>query len=84
MLAKPTGSDCNLDCDYCFFLDKEQLYDERVRMSDDVLKGYIRQFVESHRIPEVEIAWQGGEPTPMGLEFSGAPWSSAGATRSRA
>jgi uncharacterized protein len=70
LLAKPTGSVCNLDCAYCFFLDKERLYPgARFRMSDETLERYIRQLIEAHRTPEVTIAWQGGEPTLMGLEF---------------
>jgi uncharacterized protein len=70
LLAKPTGSACNLDCAYCFFLEKEKLYPgERSRMSDELLERYIRQLVAAHRTPEVTIAWQGGEPMLMGLEF---------------
>jgi uncharacterized protein len=70
VLAKPTGPICNLDCEYCFFLSKEQLYPgDRFRMADEMLATYIRQLLESHRTPEVTIAWQGGEPTMMGLDF---------------
>jgi uncharacterized protein len=70
LLAKPSGSTCNIDCKYCFFLSKEALYpNERHRMSDATLEAYIRQLLESHRLPEVTVAWQGGEPTLMGLEF---------------
>ena len=70
LLAKPTGAICNLDCQYCFFLAKEQLYPgSKFRMGDDLLETYIRQLLESHQTPEVTIAWQGGEPTLMGLEF---------------
>ncbi len=70
VLAKPSGAICNLDCAYCFFLSKEELYPgSRFRMSDELLETYIRQMIESHRAPEVTIAWQGGEPTLMGLEF---------------
>ncbi len=71
LLAKPTGAQCNLDCDYCFFLSKEMLYpDSRFRMSDEQLDDYLRQLIEAHaQVPEVTIAWQGGEPTLMGLEF---------------
>lgn len=70
LLAKPTGAVCNLDCQYCFFLSKEQLYPgDRFRMADELLERYIRQLLEAHRVPEVTVAWQGGEPTPMGLEF---------------
>jgi len=71
LLAKPTGAICNLDCTYCFFLSKEMLYPgSRFRMADDLLETYIRQLIEAHdRAPEVVLAWQGGEPTMMGLEF---------------
>ena len=70
LLAKPTGATCNLDCDYCFFLSKEMLYPgSRFRMADELLEKYIRQLIEAHRIPHVTIAWQGGEPTLMGLDF---------------
>jgi uncharacterized protein len=71
LLAKPTGAVCNLDCSYCFFLSKEMLYPgSRFRMADELLEAYIRQLIEAHaQVPEVAIAWQGGEPTLMGVEF---------------
>ncbi|MGO9394559.1 MAG: anaerobic sulfatase maturase, partial [Desulfobaccales bacterium] len=70
VLAKPTGATCNLHCSYCFFLNKERLYPgSHFRMSDEVLETYIRQLIESHRANTVTVAWQGGEPTLMGLDF---------------
>lgn len=70
LLVKPTGSICNLACAYCFFLDKERLYPgARARMTDELLERCIRQLIDAHRAPDVTIAWQGGEPTLMGLEF---------------
>src|SRR5271167_539962 len=71
LLAKPTGAQCNLDCDYCFFLSKEMLYpNSRFRMSDEQLEDYLRQLIAAHaQAGEVTIAWQGGEPTLMGLDF---------------
>ena len=71
LLAKPTGAVCNLDCSYCFFLSKEMLYPgSRFRMADELLETYIRQLIEAHApAPAVDVAWQGGEPTLMGLEF---------------
>ena len=70
VMAKPTGSRCNLACAYCFFLKKERLYPgSEFRMSDEVMESYIRQTLEAHRVPQVTIAWQGGEPTLMGLDF---------------
>ncbi|AKB12167.1 Putative arylsulfatase regulatory protein [Methanosarcina thermophila TM-1] len=70
MLAKPTGSICNLACAYCYFLDKEALYPgSKFCMSDEVLENYIRQLITAHRSPQVTVAWQGGEPTLMGIDF---------------
>jgi len=71
LMAKPTGATCNLDCEYCFFLSKEMLYPgSRFRMAQDLQETYIRQLVEAHAgAPEVVVAWQGGEPTMMGLDF---------------
>jgi uncharacterized protein len=71
LLAKPTGAVCNLDCSYCFFLSKEMLYPgSRFRMADELLEAYVKQLIEAHAgVPEVAIAWQGGEPTLMGVDF---------------
>jgi uncharacterized protein len=70
VMAKPAGARCNLACDYCFYLKKRRLYPgSDCRMSDEVLEAYIRQTLEAHRTSRVTIAWQGGEPTLMGLEF---------------
>ncbi len=71
LLVKPTGAICNLDCTYCFFLSKELLYPgSRFRMADELLDTYTRQLIEAHAgAREVVIAWQGGEPTMMGLPF---------------
>ncbi|MGO9241818.1 MAG: anaerobic sulfatase maturase [Bryobacteraceae bacterium] len=71
VLAKPIGPICNLDCKYCFYLDKEKLYpDERKwRMSDAVLEEYIRQYVQAQPGSEVAFTWQGGEPTLLGVDF---------------
>lgn len=70
LLAKPSGSTCNIDCTYCFFLSKEALYpNDKSRMSASTLEAYIRQLLEAHRVPDVTVAWQGGEPTLMKLEF---------------
>ena len=71
LLAKPTGAVCNLDCSYCFFLSKEMLYPgSRFRMADELLETYVRQLIQAHTgVPLVDVAWQGGEPTLMGLDF---------------
>lgn len=70
VMVKPRGSICNLDCHYCFYLKKEKLYpDAHFRMSDELLESYTRQYIAAQKVPEVTFAWQGGEPTLMGLDF---------------
>ena len=71
VMSKPTGAVCNLDCEYCFFLSKEQLYpDSTFRMSPEVHEAYLRQLFDAHGDQaEVVVAYQGGEPTLMGLDF---------------
>jgi uncharacterized protein len=71
IMTKPTGPLCNLDCKYCFYLEKEKLYPEsqNFRMSDELLENYVRQYIQSQNVPEISFAWQGGEPTLMGVKF---------------
>lgn len=70
LMTKPRGAICNLDCKYCYFLSKEKLYpDSKFRMSDNLLEEYIRQYISAQQVNEVNFAWQGGEPTLMGVEF---------------
>jgi uncharacterized protein len=70
LMTKPRGAICNLDCKYCYFLSKERLYPgSAFRMSETLLEEYIRQYIDAQHVPEVTFAWQGGEPTLMGLDF---------------
>jgi uncharacterized protein len=70
VMAKPTGARCNLRCAYCFFLDKARLYPgSDFQMSDEIMEAYIRQTLDGHQSSEVTVAWQGGEPMLMGLDF---------------
>lgn len=71
VMTKPIGPLCNLGCQYCFYLEKEKLFpaQENYRMSDEVLETYIRTYIQSQKTPAVQFAWQGGEPTLMGLSF---------------
>ncbi|MHC4591756.1 MAG: anaerobic sulfatase maturase [Planctomycetota bacterium] len=71
VLAKPIGPVCNLRCEYCFYCEKEALFPtgENYRMSDEVLDAFTRNYIQSQDAAEVVFAWQGGEPTLMGLEF---------------
>lgn len=71
VLAKPAGPICNLNCQYCFYLEKERLYPgtSDFAMTDAVLDTYVRSYIEAQDTSIVSFAWQGGEPTLMGLEF---------------
>lgn len=71
MVAKPIGPACNLNCEYCFYLEKEALFGpgEQFRMSDAVLAKFITNYITSQPTPEVEFVWQGGEPTLLGIDF---------------
>lgn len=71
IMSKPTGPICNLACQYCFYLEKENLYPGQSSwaMSDQVLESYVRQYIEAQDSPVITFAWQGGEPTLLGVEF---------------
>lgn len=71
VVAKPIGPACNLNCEYCFYLEKQALFadGQTYRMSDAVLSAYITQYITSQPTPVVEFVWQGGEPTLLGIDF---------------
>jgi uncharacterized protein len=71
VVAKPIGPACNLNCEYCFYLEKKALFGPRedYRMPDDVLAPFIRGYIEAQPTPAVEFVWQGGEPTLLGMDF---------------
>jgi len=70
-MAKPIGPICNIDCKYCFYLEKEKLYPDtrKWRMPGDVLEEYVRQYIAQQDVPEISFAWQGGEPTLLGVDY---------------
>ncbi len=71
VVAKPIGPVCNLNCDYCFYLEKQALFgaNEKYWMSDEVLSTFITNYIKSQPTPVVEFVWQGGEPTLLGIDF---------------
>ena len=70
VVTKPTGAACNLDCQYCFFLSKELLYNvPRQLMSEETLETYVAEYLAASGDGEVTMLWQGGEPTLRGLPF---------------
>ncbi len=71
VFAKPTGSLCNLRCHYCYYLEKETIYEkgESSRMADDVLEEYILQHIDASATPLIRFSWHGGEPTLLGVDY---------------
>ncbi|MEH7094430.1 anaerobic sulfatase maturase [Neobacillus vireti] len=71
VLSKPAGPICNIDCNYCFYTEKEALFPKKnnFRMSDEVLEKFIKTYISSQDIPEIQFVWQGGEPTLVGLDY---------------
>ena len=71
VMLKPAGPSCNLNCTYCYYLEKKKLYPGKkdFKMTEELLENFIQQFIEAHEIPVVTFTWQGGEPTLMGLDF---------------
>lgn len=71
IMTKPHGPVCNLNCTYCYYLEKKKLYPQvrDFRMDEELLERYVRQYIESQDVPVVTFTWQGGEPTLMGIDF---------------
>lgn len=70
VMLKPRGAACDLDCAYCYYLDKQRLYPgSTFRMTEDLLERVVRQVIDARTGPVVTFAWQGGEPTLAGLDF---------------
>ena len=69
-MVKPAGSTCNLDCTYCYYLDKALQYGGRQAvMSDELLESYIRQYIDACDTDDVSFCWHGGEPLLLGVDF---------------
>jgi uncharacterized protein len=71
VMIKPKGAQCNLNCTYCYYLEKKNLYPGVINysMAEELLEVFTRQFIEANEVPVVIFTWQGGEPTLMGLDF---------------
>lgn len=69
-MVKPIGSACNMDCHYCYYIDKADIYNgKQPMMSDELLEEYIKQYLDANDQPHVVFAWHGGEPLIAGIEF---------------
>ena len=70
IMLKPAGSLCNLDCRYCYYLDKADLYGGREpRMTEEMLEQLVKDYIEANEVEEVQFNWHGGEPLVLGLDF---------------
>lgn len=70
IMIKPAGSLCNLDCNYCYYLDKADIYGGREpKMTEQMLEVFVREYIQANDVPEVTFNWHGGEPLVMGLDF---------------
>lgn len=70
VMIKPAGSLCNLDCHYCYYLDKADLYGgKEPKMTGQMLETCVREFIAANDVPSVTFNWHGGEPLVMGMDF---------------
>lgn len=71
VMLKPAGAHCNLACKYCYYLEKNNLYDKSHRhiMSDEMLEQFTREYIEAQTMPQVLFTWHGGEPLVRSIDF---------------
>ncbi len=71
VMLKPAGAHCNLACKYCYYLEKNNLYQNTPRhlMSDEMLEQFTREYIEAQTIPQVLFTWHGGEPLMRSIDF---------------
>ena len=71
LMAKPIGAVCNLNCSYCYYLEKELLYENRksYQMSDQLLERFVKEYIEAQPTPNVSFTWHGGESLLRDVEF---------------
>lgn len=71
VMVKPIGSICNLNCTYCYYLEKKKLFPGKndFRLDKDLLENFIKQYISSQQVPLVNFFWQGGEPTILGINY---------------
>ncbi|GAL32171.1 putative arylsulfatase regulatory protein [Vibrio maritimus] len=73
VMAKPIGAVCNIDCNYCYYLSKQDLLEYKKgcspEMDEAMLEQYIKNYIQAQNTPEIIFSWQGGEPTMLGLNY---------------
>lgn len=71
IMLKPAGSLCNMRCQYCYYLEKGQMYkeDKNRVISDSMLETFIKNYIESQTLPQVLFTWHGGETLMRPVSF---------------
>lgn len=71
VMLKPIGPVCNLDCTYCYYLEKKNMYPGKSKyiLDEDLLEIFIRDYIKAQDVPVVSFVWQGGEPTMLGVDY---------------
>ena len=71
VMLKPVGAACNLACNYCYYLEKSNLYKHQPKrqMSEELLERFVKDYIEAQTMNEVVFTWHGGEPTLRPLSF---------------
>ena len=70
IMIKPAGSLCNLDCHYCYYLDKAEIYGgNEPKMTYEMLEKCVKEYIDANDVQEVTFNWHGGEPLVLGLDF---------------
>ncbi len=71
VMVKPAGPLCNLDCTYCYYLEKKNIFDGSpgFKLEEDLLELFIKDYIASQNVPTVSFVWQGGEPALLGVDY---------------
>ena len=70
VMIKPAGSLCNLDCKYCYYLDKAEIYHgKEPKMTLEMLEQFTKEYIKANQSQFVTFNWHGGEPLVLGLDF---------------
>ncbi len=71
VMVKPVGPLCNLDCTYCYYLEKKNIFAGKTvhKLDDDLLELFIKDYIASQKVDAVSFVWQGGEPALLGVDY---------------
>ena len=71
IMLKPAGSLCNLRCRYCYYLEKNKLYQEQKNhvITNELLEKFTKDYIEAQTTPQVLFTWHGGETLMRPIAF---------------